>query len=341
MQQGVCGRCAGVVCPSPYILSQNPRLFKSRDPHPPLRGTSPRGRGGQGAHEGTPLHPTSPPRPAGSPSTLTLTVKGEGPKKARFLPAQERREGSEIADTRPFRGRGRARTLFLADSDRRARPSAPAAAPLLQIVASCCIAVAICCPRRCTLWRAPILYTRRLCSTPCLIANRGEIACRVIRTCQRLGIEAVAVYSSADAKAKHVGMADRAIEIGGAPASQSYLNGEAIIKAAKKAKAQAIHPATASSPRTRRSSRRSKKEGLTFIGPSSKVIAQMGDKIMARRLAREAGVPISPGAEGEIDDAQAVAIARGIGFPLMIKAADGGGGMGIRVVNDIDEVPER
>ncbi|MYK34626.1 MAG: 3-methylcrotonyl-CoA carboxylase, partial [Chloroflexi bacterium] len=75
-----------------------------------------------------------------------------------------------------------------------------------------------------------------------LIANRGEIACRVIRTCQRLGIEAVAVYSSADAKAKHVGMADRAIEIGGAPASQSYLNGESIIKAAKKAKAQAIHP---------------------------------------------------------------------------------------------------
>ena len=173
-----------------------------------------------------------------------------------------------------------------------------------------------------------------------LIANRGEIACRVIRTCQRLGIEAVAVYSSADAKAKHVGMADRAIEIGGAPASQSYLTGESIIKAAKKAKAQAIHPGYGFLSENPSFVEAVEKEGLTFIGPSSMVIAQMGDKIMARRLAREAGVPISPGAEGEIDDAQAVAIARGIGFPLMIKAADGGGGMGIRVVNSIEEVPE-
>ncbi len=173
-----------------------------------------------------------------------------------------------------------------------------------------------------------------------LIANRGEIACRVISTCQRLGIEAVAVYSSADAKAKHVQMADRAIQIGGAPASESYLNGENIIKAAKKVKAQAIHPGYGFLSENPAFVESVEKEGLVFIGPSSKVIAQMGDKIMARRLAREAGVPISPGAEGEIDDAQAEPMARGIGFPLMIKAADGGGGMGIRVVNELSEVRE-
>ena len=173
-----------------------------------------------------------------------------------------------------------------------------------------------------------------------LIANRGEIACRVIRTCQRLGIEAVAVYSSADAKALHVRMADRAIQIGNAPASESYLNGEAIIKAAKRAKAQAIHPGYGFLSENPAFVKAVEEAGLVFIGPSSKVIAQMGDKIMARRLAREAGVPISPGAEGEIDDAQAEAMARGIGFPLMIKAADGGGGMGIRVVNEISEVAE-
>ena len=173
-----------------------------------------------------------------------------------------------------------------------------------------------------------------------LIANRGEIACRVIRTCQRLGIKAVAVYSSADAKAKHVQMADQAIQIGGAPASESYLNGENIIKAAKRAKAQAIHPGYGFLSENPSFVESVEKEGLTFIGPTSRVIAQMGDKIMARRLAREAGVPISPGAEGEIDDAQAEAIARGIGFPLMIKAADGGGGMGIRVVNELSEVRE-
>ena len=173
-----------------------------------------------------------------------------------------------------------------------------------------------------------------------LIANRGEIACRVIRTCQRLGIQAVAVYSSADAKALHVQMADRAVHIGGAPAAESYLNGEAIIKAAKKAKAQAIHPGYGFLSENPAFVETVEQEGLVFIGPTSKVIAQMGDKIMARRLAREAGVPISPGAEGEIDDAQAEPIARGIGFPLMIKAADGGGGMGIRVVNEISEVRE-
>ena len=173
-----------------------------------------------------------------------------------------------------------------------------------------------------------------------LVANRGEIACRVIRTCQRLGIRAVAVYSSADAKALHVQMADRAIQIGGAPAAESYLNGEAIIKAAKRAKAQAIHPGYGFLSENPSFVEAVEKAGLVFIGPSSKVIAQMGDKIMARRLAREAGVPISPGAEGEIDDSQAEAIARGIGFPLMIKAADGGGGMGIRAVNELSEVRE-
>ena len=173
-----------------------------------------------------------------------------------------------------------------------------------------------------------------------LIANRGEIACRVIRTCQKLGVEAVAVYSDADAKALHVRLADRAVHIGGAPASESYLNAGAIIKAAKKVKAQAVHPGYGFLSENPAFVEEVEQNGLTFIGPSSDIIRKMGDKVMARKLAQYAGVPVIPGTEGEIEDADAETAAEEIGYPLMIKAADGGGGMGIRLVRSPAELAQ-
>lgn len=171
-----------------------------------------------------------------------------------------------------------------------------------------------------------------------LIANRGEIACRVIRTCQKLGVEAVAVYSDSDAKALHVQMADRAVHIGGAPAAESYLNVKALIKAAKKAKAEAVHPGYGFLSENPAFVGAVEQAGLAFIGPSADVIEKMGDKVMARKLAKEAGVPVIPGTEGEIADDEAPAAAAEIGYPLMIKAADGGGGMGIRIVREPAEL---
>ena len=171
-----------------------------------------------------------------------------------------------------------------------------------------------------------------------LVANRGEIACRVIRTCQRLGIEAVAVYSDADEKALHVRMADRAVHIGDSPAADSYLNIPSILKAARRVKAQAIHPGYGFLSENPAFVEAVEEAGLVFIGPSSKVIQQMGDKVMARKLAREAGVPVIPGTDGEIEDSEAEAAAEEIGYPLMIKAADGGGGMGIRLVRSPSEL---
>ncbi len=171
-----------------------------------------------------------------------------------------------------------------------------------------------------------------------LVANRGEIACRVIRTCQRLGIEAVAVYSDADEKALHVRMADRAVHIGDSPAAESYLNIQSILKAARRVKAQAIHPGYGFLSENPAFVEAVEEAGLVFIGPSSKVIQQMGDKVMARKLAREAGVPVIPGTDGEIEDSEAEAAAEEIGYPLMIKAADGGGGMGIRLVRSPSEL---
>ena len=165
-----------------------------------------------------------------------------------------------------------------------------------------------------------------------LIANRGEIACRVIRTCKRLGIETVAVYSQADADALHVRMADQAIEIGDPAARDSYLRIDRIIGAAKKAKADAIHPGYGFLSENPAFAEAVAKEGIVFIGPSADVIRSMGDKTQARQLAQAAGVPVIPGTDGEIDDMEAIVEAQRIGYPLMVKAADGGGGMGIRVV---------
>ena len=173
-----------------------------------------------------------------------------------------------------------------------------------------------------------------------LIANRGEIACRVIRTCQKLGIEAIAVYSDADEKSLHVQMADRAVHIGDAPAADSYLNISSIIKAARKVKAEAIHPGYGFLSENPSFVDAVEKAGMVFIGPSADLIAKMGDKVMARSIAREAGVPVIPGTQETVEDADAEIVAREIGFPLMIKAADGGGGMGIRIVREPSQLAE-
>ena len=173
-----------------------------------------------------------------------------------------------------------------------------------------------------------------------LIANRGEIACRVIRTCQKLGVKTVAVYSDADEKALHVRMADQAVHIGPSPANQSYLKGNDIIRAAKKVKADSIHPGYGFLSESPAFATAVEQADIAFIGPSGDVIAQMGDKVAARRVAIEAGVPVVPGTEGEIDDDDAAAAAAEIGYPLMVKAADGGGGMGIRIVREPADLAE-
>ncbi len=183
-------------------------------------------------------------------------------------------------------------------------------------------------------------YTRLGMFSSVLIANRGEIACRVIRSCQRLGVEAIAVYSDADEKALHVRMADRAVHIGDAPAADSYLNVQSILKAARKVKAQAIHPGYGFLSENPAFVEAVENADLVFIGPSSDIIQKMGDKVMARKLAKEAGVPVIPGTDGEIEDSEAEAAAREIGYPLMIKAADGGGGMGIRLVRERSELAQ-
>jgi acetyl-CoA carboxylase, biotin carboxylase subunit len=176
--------------------------------------------------------------------------------------------------------------------------------------------------------------------TKVLIANRGEIACRVIRTCQKLGIKTVAVYSDADEKALHVKMADESVHIGPSQASESYLRGDNIIKAAKKTKAQAIHPGYGFLSEAPAFARAVEEAGLAFIGPTGDIIEQMGDKVAARKTAIAAGVPVVPGTDGEIEDDDAEAWSKEIGFPLMVKAADGGGGMGIRIVREPGELAD-
>ena len=176
--------------------------------------------------------------------------------------------------------------------------------------------------------------------TKVLIANRGEIACRVIRTCQKLGVKTVAVYSDADEKALHVRMADESVHIGPSQASESYLKVDTIIKAAKKTKAEAIHPGYGFLSEAPAFARAVEKAGLAFIGPTGDIIEQMGDKVAARKTAVAADVPVVPGTDGEIDDSEAEEWAKKIGFPLMVKAADGGGGMGIRIVREPEDLVE-
>ncbi len=167
-----------------------------------------------------------------------------------------------------------------------------------------------------------------------LIANRGEIAVRIIRACREMGIATVAVYSEADRPALHVRQADEAYPVGPAPSRESYLRGDLILAVAKKAGAEAIHPGYGFLAENAEFARACEEAGVVFIGPRSGTIALMGEKTSARRAAVEAGVPVVPGTlEPLADDASLVREAERIGFPVMLKAAAGGGGKGLRLVS--------
>ena len=174
-----------------------------------------------------------------------------------------------------------------------------------------------------------------------LVANRGEIAVRIIRGCRELGIEIAAVYSAADRAALHVRQADEAYLLGPAPARESYLRGDRIIEIAKECGAGAIHPGYGFLAERDDFAQAVEDAGLVFIGPRPSAIAAMGDKGVARATVTNAGVPIVPGTEGEGDlsDEELLNIAPSIGFPLLIKATAGGGGKGMREVNTIEEMP--
>ena len=171
-----------------------------------------------------------------------------------------------------------------------------------------------------------------------LVANRGEIALRVVRACQELEIPAVAVYSDADEEALHVRHADEAVNIGPPPAGKSYLNVEALIEAAKESGAEAVHPGYGFLAENASFAAACRDAGLEFVGPSPEAIERMGNKSAARRIALEADVPVVPGSEDAPSDDDAVETAEEIGYPVMVKAAAGGGGRGIRVAEDEEEL---
>ncbi len=174
-----------------------------------------------------------------------------------------------------------------------------------------------------------------------LIANRGEIAVRIIRACQEMGIEAVAVYSTADAENLHVKLADQAVCIGPPASSKSYLIRENLIMAALKTGCQAIHPGVGFLSENADFARTVRKEGLIFIGPDAEVIDLLGDKVVARETAQKYGLPITPGTEGAVSSAeQARPVAEKLGYPVIIKAASGGGGKGMRIVWKSEELAE-
>ena len=177
--------------------------------------------------------------------------------------------------------------------------------------------------------------------TKILIANRGEIACRVILTARKMGIQTVAVYSEADRDARHVELADEAVLIGPAPSRESYLVADKIIAACKQTGAQAVHPGYGFLSENAGFAKRVEEEGIVFIGPKHYSIAAMGDKIESKKLAGAAGVNCIPGVNDAIDSAeQAVEIAKSIGYPVMIKASAGGGGKGLRVAFNDKEALE-
>ncbi|HKX31160.1 MAG TPA: biotin carboxylase N-terminal domain-containing protein, partial [Blastocatellia bacterium] len=172
-----------------------------------------------------------------------------------------------------------------------------------------------------------------------LIANRGEIAVRLIRACRDLGISPVAVYSEADQEALHVRMADEAYPIGGGPASQSYLVGDRILEAARASGAEAVHPGYGFLSERHSFAAAVRDAGLNFIGPSPESIELMGDKTSARVAAQRAGAPIVPGTTRPLtDESEALKVAAEIGYPVMLKAAAGGGGKGMRVVGSAAEI---
>ncbi len=172
-----------------------------------------------------------------------------------------------------------------------------------------------------------------------LIANRGEIALRIIRACQELGIPTVAVYSDADARAPHVREADEAVNVGPAPSAQSYLLGDRLIEVAKRTGAEAIHPGYGFLSERAWFARNVREAGLVWVGPPAEAIEAMGSKTAARQLVTAAGVPVVPGTTESIRDAdEAIAIAETFGFPVLLKAAAGGGGKGMRIVRSADEL---
>jgi len=182
---------------------------------------------------------------------------------------------------------------------------------------------------------APIPFTK------VLVANRGEIACRVMRTCRRLGIATVAVYSDADADALHVREADEAVRIGPPPSAQSYLQVDAILDACRRTGAQAVHPGYGFLSESAAFAAALDQAGIVFIGPTMSAVAAMGDKIESKKLAQKAGVNMVPGHLAAIADAdEAVAIAKRVGYPVMIKASAGGGGKGMRIAHDDAEARE-
>ena len=175
-----------------------------------------------------------------------------------------------------------------------------------------------------------------------LIANRGEIALRVIRTCRVLGIETVAVYSDADDRALHAAAADRAERIGPAPPADSYLSVSGIIDAARRAGAEAVHPGYGFLSESAAFAAACSDAGLTFVGPSTAAIARAGSKIDARRLATGAGVPVVPGCEPrEQTNAGLLAAVEQVGYPALLKPSAGGGGKGMRVIRNAGEAAGR
>jgi acetyl-CoA carboxylase, biotin carboxylase subunit len=171
-----------------------------------------------------------------------------------------------------------------------------------------------------------------------LIANRGEVALRVVRACRELGLHTVAVHSSVDEKALHVRMADEAVCVGNAAARDSYLNIDALIAAALRTGADAVHPGYGFLAENAGFARACRAAKLEWVGPSPEAIDKMGDKSVARELARLAGVPVVPGSIGTVAPEEALGVAKRIGYPVMLKAAGGGGGRGIRIARSTDEL---
>src|SRR6476620_5559310 len=172
-----------------------------------------------------------------------------------------------------------------------------------------------------------------------LIANRGEIALRVLRACKELGVQTVAVHSTADADAMHVRLADESVCIGPPPARESYLNVPALLAACEITGADAVHPGYGFLSENARFAEILGEHGIGFIGPTPQHIRIMGDKIEAKRTAKALGIPVVPGSDGGVtSDTEALAIARKIGFPVLVKAAAGGGGRGMKVAQSEEEL---
>ena len=173
-----------------------------------------------------------------------------------------------------------------------------------------------------------------------LIANRGEIALRIHRACREMGIRTVAVHSTADADAMHVRLADESVCVGPPPSRESYLNIQAILSAAAITGVDAIHPGIGFLSENQKFAAMVEEHGFVFIGPAPEHIAVMGDKVKAKETAKSLGIPVVPGSEGSVSDSEAAAIANKIGFPVLVKAAAGGGGKGMKIANSAAELPQ-